>query len=735
MAVNALAYTVGRDVVFGNGQYIPGTVSGQRLLAHELTHVGQQASSSSANSGLNLENSSAAEREADHASENVLSGQMAGFHPQHLGAGLQKTPAQAGLSVPDMSLEEAVKNLPKLPADQALAVLKQFQKFIIGWISSGEGRIRELMSLRAESFSNYLIGGTIELFGSTSLPSDNWEEPWRHVNAAYSTIRNGQMKDSLEQLLSAAEATSRYWERLNEYLDQTEKGASRSIFALQVLQATGAVAATALTGGGATAIVVGAGYGAVQNLAGQATAVSIGLQDRIDWGGMAFDTVFGLLTGVLGGKLGNVVLKKLMGNQAVASLGRRVLSEVVSDLVSGRLSSILQTSARSLFDQLRGRENLTLEQFVERLAEQLMDPKAMFLDAIMGRVSKMAHAPSSKASKRDSAVSQSPPAEIPARTTTPVAEPAHPITADEPLSQAQAASKPAALIPVEGPTPSKPAIEPPQTEQLLPTKTAANEPTGRPKLEYGEIELPISEGSLELDLSGNREGWNKHIEEYQVKETAKLSAETKKPAFGEASTEKGGTEHHTGMNFHEYSAAEVAIRLRVDWDPQAGRPRKVSYNFTAEAAAVPSQTTERSFHQEPRLKGESAQSREKAYVKSGKERGHLAQREAGKVDTNIDTALGLKNPTGPEVERSLDVLTNVVPMTPTLNKGKPWRSAETRTTQFAVREGYVIVEVEPVYDNKPARLSDGTPIPSKVRRRIISGPTGQVLEDILFDNI
>lgn len=41
-SVNALAYTVGSDVVFGAGQYSPGTTAGQRLLAHELMHVVQQ---------------------------------------------------------------------------------------------------------------------------------------------------------------------------------------------------------------------------------------------------------------------------------------------------------------------------------------------------------------------------------------------------------------------------------------------------------------------------------------------------------------------------------------------------------------------------------------------------------------------------------------------------------------------------------------------------------------------
>jgi hypothetical protein len=41
-AVNALAYTVGQEVVFGSGQYAPGTNVGRRLIAHELTHTLQQ---------------------------------------------------------------------------------------------------------------------------------------------------------------------------------------------------------------------------------------------------------------------------------------------------------------------------------------------------------------------------------------------------------------------------------------------------------------------------------------------------------------------------------------------------------------------------------------------------------------------------------------------------------------------------------------------------------------------
>ncbi len=41
--VNAKAYTIGSDLVFGEGHYAPETHAGQRLLAHELAHVVQQS--------------------------------------------------------------------------------------------------------------------------------------------------------------------------------------------------------------------------------------------------------------------------------------------------------------------------------------------------------------------------------------------------------------------------------------------------------------------------------------------------------------------------------------------------------------------------------------------------------------------------------------------------------------------------------------------------------------------
>jgi hypothetical protein len=75
--VNALAYTVGRDVVFGEGEYEPGTSEGRRLLAHELVHTIQQSQgwaedASMMNAMQSSEPGVVYEREADQVAERVM---------------------------------------------------------------------------------------------------------------------------------------------------------------------------------------------------------------------------------------------------------------------------------------------------------------------------------------------------------------------------------------------------------------------------------------------------------------------------------------------------------------------------------------------------------------------------------------------------------------------------------------------------------------------------------------
>lgn len=76
-AVGALAYTAGRDVVFGSNQFAPESSAGRQLLAHELTHVVQQRGIASAmQPRLSVgEIDDPAEREADRASAYVMRGE------------------------------------------------------------------------------------------------------------------------------------------------------------------------------------------------------------------------------------------------------------------------------------------------------------------------------------------------------------------------------------------------------------------------------------------------------------------------------------------------------------------------------------------------------------------------------------------------------------------------------------------------------------------------------------
>ncbi len=100
-AVDALAYTVGEDIVFEAGQYAPGTAAGRRLLAHELTHVLQQRRGA-AGARVAEDAASTAEREAGEVASRVLDA-PASTDPvrvRSVGRGLLRQPATAAAAQP-----------------------------------------------------------------------------------------------------------------------------------------------------------------------------------------------------------------------------------------------------------------------------------------------------------------------------------------------------------------------------------------------------------------------------------------------------------------------------------------------------------------------------------------------------------------------------------------------------------------------------------------------------------
>lgn len=93
-AVNALAYTVGRDIAFAEGQYAANSTAGRRLIAHELAHVVQQSDGSrQAGSPGELaigQPGDHIEREADSVAERIVGGGHSGTSLSASGPAIQR---------------------------------------------------------------------------------------------------------------------------------------------------------------------------------------------------------------------------------------------------------------------------------------------------------------------------------------------------------------------------------------------------------------------------------------------------------------------------------------------------------------------------------------------------------------------------------------------------------------------------------------------------------------------
>ncbi|HXU72263.1 MAG TPA: DUF4157 domain-containing protein, partial [Polyangia bacterium] len=76
--LGARAFTQGQDVFFGDGKYDPSSPDGRRLIAHELTHVAQQAGAPATSAPTVSPSGSAVEREADRVSHAFADGARAG---------------------------------------------------------------------------------------------------------------------------------------------------------------------------------------------------------------------------------------------------------------------------------------------------------------------------------------------------------------------------------------------------------------------------------------------------------------------------------------------------------------------------------------------------------------------------------------------------------------------------------------------------------------------------------
>ena len=112
-SVNAMAYTVGPQIVFGAGLYQPGAASGRRLLAHELTHVIQQRGQSPTGHSLRVgPRTDSYEQEAERASSAAPNADA--FHSAEHALGLVQRQVMDSTDVSGQTLQ-----LDSTPSDAA----------------------------------------------------------------------------------------------------------------------------------------------------------------------------------------------------------------------------------------------------------------------------------------------------------------------------------------------------------------------------------------------------------------------------------------------------------------------------------------------------------------------------------------------------------------------------------------------------------------------------------------
>jgi hypothetical protein len=242
---------------------------------------------------------------------------------------------------------------------------------------------------------------------------------------------------------------------------------------------TAGMATTATTIATFTPVVASVGGGIVQAAMG----------DKVDWVSIGIDAAVAAIMYRFGGPLANKIgggMTKMLIAQAGRTVAKEMVIKAVAGLIVGRGATIIQTAARAIAGNVGDNRPTTWAQFVDQVAQQMLDPKAGFFDLVsialgMGAAAK-ARAPAGTGGGKPAAPPVEP--EGTATGTTPAAKPATKAAAPvpEPENVAPAKTLPRQVDAVEPP----PAA--PKVSAKAPAKASAASP---PELEGG---MPAAKG-------------------------------------------------------------------------------------------------------------------------------------------------------------------------------------------------------------------------------------------------
>ncbi|WP_241471311.1 eCIS core domain-containing protein [Natrinema salifodinae] len=170
-AIDAKAFTCGKDIVFNAGEYDPESPEGQFLLAHELAHVRQQTGTAismmpKSNADLEIDPDPQLEREADEAAAKALSGDEplvvnrlgTDVHVQRMAIS-DRLPLMSGSEEESRELVvDEVEAKPEALAEE-VRTIKENQTRLFAAVNTERGPVDVL----GEAAGQGIVGGTIGL--------------------------------------------------------------------------------------------------------------------------------------------------------------------------------------------------------------------------------------------------------------------------------------------------------------------------------------------------------------------------------------------------------------------------------------------------------------------------------------------------------------------------------------------------------------------------------------------
>jgi len=420
-ARGAAAYTVGEDVVLGEGA--TGTdPRSTALLAHELTHVLQQR-----RSGSRLVQRQALPGTAPTPPALQL---PAGGG---LAAGKAVMRAVDGLSpMPDGRFTTTYEGRQLvLTADQAAraratartavadVLSRSWHRYdqAVGRYASQKSVDREFWftSRAAHAFAwartlgDHADPGTALALQRPVLTLSDGE--------ARRALGEGRLEAAAEAAARAEVAAGRSAALVRAFVDQTIEGAESLATGLEYTRdaafITLGVLAVVASGGAAAGLapeVVGAGIGGL-SVGTTATVISVGAPivanvgvgvaktvagDPVDWGAIAVDAAVQVVLARFGGKLGEGIFARLAGNPVARSVARKALASVLSGVLTHEAGQAFSTTVHTTYTALRGRP-VSWSQFLDELATRMADPKGIFIAAAMSGFQVAAHGAVEKA--------------------------------------------------------------------------------------------------------------------------------------------------------------------------------------------------------------------------------------------------------------------------------------------------------------------------------------------------